>query len=134
MKSYTVTIDKDALCVEVFRITANAAKERGDALHVATEEDKDLIEGFFSAAMPALRAGFGRFLEGVDDSGFKYLMPENWKVDEETVKECCNGFLVSIALAKWFELSGIANGYVNAAQVAMEALRICLNMRKKPIR
>lgn len=134
MRSYSVLIDYSELCVEVFRITANAAKERGDALHVATEEDKDLIESFFSAAMPALRTAFGRFLEGVDDAGFKYLMPENWKVDEETVKECCNGFLVSIALAKWFELSGIANGYVNAAQVAMEALRLCLNMRKKPIR
>lgn len=134
MRSYTVTIDKDALCVEVFRITANAAKERGDALHAATEEDKDLIEGFFSAAMPALRAGFGRFLEGEENGGIGYSMPENWKVDEVTVRYCCTEFLTNYALARWYELSGVANGCMNAANAALEALRLCLNMRKKPIR
>ena len=67
MRSYSVLFDNSALCDAVFRISANAAKERGDALHAATEEDKALIEGFFLAAMPALRTAFGRFIEGAEN-------------------------------------------------------------------
>lgn len=131
MKSYSVLIDYEELCEVVYRITANAAKERGDALHVATEEDKDLIEGFFSAAMPALRTAFGKYLTG---GSISYSMPENWSNDELTVGYCCTEYLVDVALARWFEMSGVANAYMNAARGAIEALVLCLNKRKKPIR
>jgi hypothetical protein len=131
MRSYSVLIDYPELCEVVYRITANAAKERGDALHVATEEDKDLIEGFFSAAMPALRTAFGKYLTG---GSISYSMPENWSNDELTVGYCCTEYLVDVALARWFEMSGVANAYMNAARGAIEALVLCLNKRKKPIR
>ena len=134
MRSYSVVINNSMLCEEVFRITANAAKERGDALHAATEEDKALIEGFIAGAMPVLRTAFGRFIDGAANVGIGYSMPENWKVDVVTVSYCCNEFLTNYALARWYELSGVANGCMNAANAALEALRLCLGKRVKPIR
>ena len=134
MRIYSVLFDYSALCDAVFRISANAAKERGDALHAATEEDKALIEGFIAGAMPALRTAFGRFVDGEENGGIGYSMPENWKVDEVTVRYCCTEFLTNYALARWYELSGVANGCMNAANAALEALRLCLGKRVKPIR
>ena len=133
MKDYSVDIDFKTAATEMYRETAFAAKERGEYSHVATEDDYSMIERFFIGAMPALRGAFGRHLKGSGEN-IVYSMPENWAVDEDSIKRCCFEFLINTALARWFALSGTGEMYAGVANGALETISFLLNKRIKPIR
>lgn len=134
MKEYSVALNLDSIAIDVYRLTANAAKERGDADHVATADNADMIRRFFAAAMPMLKIAFGRYFLSSDDAVVKYSMPENWSIDEKGVEECCTEYMANYAAAKWFELSGTGDRFIQAANDALESLNGFLNKRTKPTR
>ena len=55
MKNYEVTINEEAIYTAVYNITANAAAQRGDAAHVATEDNRGILtQKIFLKAVHAL--------------------------------------------------------------------------------
>lgn len=135
MKVYSVNLDLEERAKDVYRLTANAAKERGDADHVATEDNAEMVNRILNAAMPMLKMAFGRFFVSSSEENIKYSMPENWVADNEAVSECCAEYITNYAVAKWFELSGgTGDRFAQAANDALEAINLFLYKRVKPIR
>lgn len=135
MKVYSVNLDLEERAKDVYRLTANAAKERGDDDHVATEDNAEMVNRLFAAAMPMLKMAFGRYFVSSEQGKIEYGMPENWFADEAAVAECCAEFLANYGVAKWFELSGgTGERFIQAANDALEALNLALYKRVKPIR
>lgn len=138
MKEYafTLEIDKD-IRSQVYRLTANAAMERGDAVHVATEDNEDIIERFVVAALPVLRGAFGRYEAKVFLSGDVEVivnMPDNWNGSVDELRDLCRDFLVNMAVAGWFGLSGSGENFVSAANVALSGIGLLMEKRLKPVR
>ena len=120
MKSYKVNIVEEDIFDAVYNITANAAAQRGDALHVATEDNKAILEEFLKKGKVLVAAALGRY-----GNGLKYSMPASWDFEDE-VNERVNKFLVDYIVASWMGL---------AAEIELPILELItiLNKRKKPI-
>lgn len=120
MKNYKVKIVEEDIFDAVYNITANAAAQRGDALHVATEDNKDILEEFLEKGKVLVAAALGRY-----GNGLEYSMPASWDFEDE-VNERVNKFLVDYIVASWMGLS---------AETQLPALELItiLNKRKKPI-
>ena len=120
MKSYEVNIVEEDIFDAVYNITANAAAQRGDALHVATEDNKGVLVEFLEKGKTVVATALGRY-----GNGLKYSMPESWDFEDE-VNERVNKFLVDYIVASWMGL---------AAEIELPALELItiLNKRKKPI-
>ena len=127
MKQYMITTDD--IATEVYRLTANAAVQRGDAQAVATEDNEDLINIFIEDGKKLLEKALGRYSTGE----LGYSMPENWKDRSEDINGHAYVFLKNYALAKWYELNGTGERFVNAANEALECIVLILNKREKPI-
>ena len=134
MKSYKVNIVEEDIFDAVYNITANAAAQRADALHVATEDNKRILVQFLENGKRVVEAALGRYgcgieysvVDGVEQpSVLKYRMPASWDFEDE-VNERVNKFLVDYIVASWMGL---------AAEVTMPVpeLMSILNKRKKPI-
>lgn len=120
MKSYEVNIVEGDIFDAVYNITANAAAQRGDAAHVATEDNKIILEEFLEEGKVVVAAALGRY-----GNGLKYSMPDNWDYKKE-VDEKVQAFLVDYVVARWMGLT---------AQVEMPVLDLMsiLNKRNKPL-
>lgn len=127
MKQYTITTDD--IATEVYRLTANAAVQRGDAQAVATEDNEDLINVFIEDGKKLLEKALGRYSTG----NLGYSMPESWEDRREDINGHAYVFLKNYALAKWYELNGTGERFVNAANEALECIVLILNKREKPI-
>jgi hypothetical protein len=134
MKNYEVAIDKEKIYKAVYNITANAAVQRGDAAHVATEDNKLILQEFLEKGKALVSAALGRYGNGIEypiengvklPSVLKYSMPENWDWKDE-LDERVNAFLADYITALWMGLT---------AEVTMPVLELMsiLNKRKKPI-
>ena len=121
MKAYEVKIEKEKIYKAVYNITANAAQQRGDALHVATEDNINILEEFLEEGRAVVAAALGKYGNG----GVKYSMPASWDFKEE-VDEKAHAFLVGYIVARWMGLT---------AQVEIPVLELMsiLNKRNKPI-
>ena len=126
---YLVDIKSYGVLAEVCRLTANAALQRGDAAHVATSDNRELIERWIDEGKRFVEKALGRYSKG----NMKYSMPYEWPNRSEEVNGMAELFLVNYALAKWFELWAEGPRYVEAANVALESIRGILNRREKPI-
>lgn len=137
MKSYYLDIEADSVLEPVYRLTANAAQQRGDALHVATEDNKDMLLQFLGEATIRLEGIFGRYWVGLktidDKSVFVYSMPDNWPQKVNEVNGLVESFLANYVTAKWIELWGTAEGFVNTANEVLGRIVELLNLRSKPI-
>lgn len=120
MKSYEVNIVEKDIFDAVYNITANAAAQRGDALRVATEDNKAILEEFLEKGKALVSAALGRY-----GNGLEYSMPANWDWKEE-VDERVNKFLADYVTASWYALT---------AEVELPVIELMsiLNKRKKPI-
>ena len=127
MKQYTIKTGDVA--EEVYRLTANAAVQRGDAQAVATEDNKDLIDVFIKDGELLLEKALGRNSTGE----LGYSMPENWKDRSKDIKDHADTFLKNYALAKWYELNGTGDRFIAMANEALECIVSILNKREKPI-
>lgn len=138
MKDFSITIAYADIAAEVYRLTANAAMERGDGLHSATEDNAEVVNGFISDGGKFVRKAFGRYMKNFSsENGFSvdYSMPDNWKEAETEIKELCIQALVYYSAAKWLGLSGGDGGaFLTVMSSALELLETVLDKRKKPIR
>ena len=134
MKSYKVKIVEEDIFDAVYNITANAAAQRGDDAHVATEDNKAILEEFLKKGKVLVAAALGRYGNGIEypvvdgveqPSVLKYSMPASWDFEDE-VNERANKYLVDYIVASWIGL---------AAEIELPALELItiLNKRKKPI-
>lgn len=120
MKTYKVEIEEVEICDAVYNITANAAAQRGDAAHVATEDNKGILEEFLEKGKVIVAAALGRY-----GNGLEYSMPDNWNYKDE-IDERVNAFLVDYVVASWMGLS-------EAVEVPILELMSILNKRNKPL-
>lgn len=120
MKNYKVKIVEEDILDAVYNITANAAAQRGDAAHVATEDNKEILQEFLTEGKEVVSAALGRY-----GNGLEYSMPANWDFEDEVNKRV-NAFLVDYVLTSWMGLT---------AEVTMPVLELTsiLNKRNKPI-
>jgi hypothetical protein len=128
MKQYTITTGD--IATEVYRLTANAAVQRGDAQAVATDDNADLINVFIEDGKKLLEKALGRYSTG--DLG--YSMPENWKDRSEDINGHADTFLKNYVLSKWYELNGTGERFTAMANEALECIVSILEKRTKPLR
>lgn len=128
MKQYT--IETGDIATEVYRLTANAAVQRGDAQAVATEDNGDLINVFIEDGKKLLEKALGRYSTG--DLG--YSMPENWMDRSEDINGHADAFLKNYVLSKWYELNGTGERFTAMANEALECIVSILEKRTKPLR
>jgi hypothetical protein len=135
MKQYSISIkeeDKDGkegILTKVYRLTANAAVQRGDAQAVATEDNKDMLQQFKDEGFKLLERAFGRYYVG--NGG--YSMPSNWPNMSEEINEQVETGLVNYILAKWYELNGTGDKYMAVFSEVLTNIAKILNKREKPI-
>lgn len=135
MKKYAITLQeedkdgKEGILTKVYRLTANAAVQRGDALRVATADNKDMLTQFINEGKRSLDDALGRYSTG--DLG--YSMPENWPDRKADIDKMAENYLVNITLAKWYELTGAGDKFREEAAVALEFIVFTLNIRNKPL-
>lgn len=127
MKQYRINTGNVA--EEVYRLTANAAVQRGDAQAVATEDNGDLINVFIEDGKKLLEKALGRYSTGE----LGYSMPENWKDRSKDVNGHAGTFLKNYVLSKWYELNGTGERFIAMANEALECIVLILNKREKPI-
>ena len=120
MKSHEVKISEEDVYSAVYNITANAAVQRGDAAHVATEDNRDILAEFLAEGEEKVAAALGRY-----GNGLKYSMPDNWDYKDEIDKRV-NAFVVDYVLASWM-------GLVAQTEKPVLELMTILNKRNKPI-
>jgi hypothetical protein len=129
MKSYEVNIVEKDIFDAVYRLTANAAAQRGDALAVATEDNKDMLQQFLTEGFKLIERAFGRYYAGT----MRYSMPENWPNLKKEVDELVEEGLANYMLAKWYELNGSGEKYMAVFSEVLTNIANILNKREKPI-
>ena len=128
MTEYTISVT-DSVYESVYRLTANAAVQRGDAQAVATEDNKDMLQQFEDEGFKLLERAFGRYYVGDG----KYSMPENWPAMGEEINELVETGLINYILAKWYELNGVGDKYMAVFSEVLTNIANILNKREKPI-
>jgi hypothetical protein len=128
MTEYTISVS-DSVLESVYRLTANAAVQRGDAQAVATEDNKDMLQQFKDEGFKLLEMVFGRYYVG----NGRYSMPENWPNMREDINEQVETGLVNYILAKWYELNGAGDKYMAVFSEVLTNIANILNKREKPI-
>lgn len=130
MKEITVNIDKSEILTAIKRITANAAQQRGDGLHVATDDNEDLLDGFYDEVVGEIVVLLSRYAS----EGFVFTMPENWDVSLQTsLAKRMNDAVTFGVLAKWYSLSG-ESIYGSMFEGTIEEIIAVLDKRVKPVR
>lgn len=128
MTEYTISVS-DSVLESVYRLTANAAVQRGDAQAVATEDNKDMLQQFEDEGLKLIERAFGRYYTGT----MKYSMPENWPNMREDINEQVETGLVNYILAKWYELNGTGDKYMAVFSEVLTNIANILNKREKPL-
>lgn len=129
MKMYDIGTSEDNILANVYRLTANAAQQRGDAVHVATADNKDMLTQYMNEGEVLLEKAFGRYAAGSQ----KYSMPENWPDRSAEITDLAETFLTNYAIAKWYELNGTGERFIEVANAALVQIAEELNKRSKPI-
>lgn len=130
MKRIDVSIDKGAVLDDVKRLSANAAQQRGDALHVATDDDAEVLDRFFERVEDEIVMFFAPYAK----DGLVFCMPESWDdALTESLKRGLKNAFVSGVLSKWYLLAGVDSVYLGMFAGSMEDIKRLLDSRKKPL-
>lgn len=133
MKRIDVSIDKGAVLDDVKRLSANAAQQRGDALHVATEDNREVLDVFYTEVENEIVLLLPKYAKG-GDMGISFDVPENWDSGlEEGLKRRVKDALLFGVLAKWYGLAG-ESVYTDMFVGVMNEIAGVLNKRVKPKR
>ena len=128
MTEYTISVT-DSVLESVYRLTANAAVQRGDAQAVATEDNKDMLQQFKDEGLKLLEWAFGRYYVGDG----KYSMPSNWPNLSAYINALAEKAITNYILAKWYELNGAGDKYMAVFSEVLTNIANILNKREKPI-
>lgn len=128
MTEYTISVT-DSVFESVYRLTANAAVQRGDAQAVATEDNKDMLQQFKDEGLKLLEMAFGRYYVG----NGKYSMPSNWPNLSADIDALAEKAMTNYILAKWYELNGTGDKYMAVFNEVLTNIANILNKREKPI-
>ena len=128
MTEYTISVT-DSVYESVYRLTANAAVQRGDAQAVATEDNKDMLQQFKDEGFELLEMAFGRYYVGDG----KYSMPSNWPNLSADIDALAEKAIANYILAKWYELNGVGDKYMAVFSEVLTNIANILNKREKPI-
>lgn len=130
MKIIECSKSQEEVLTEVMRISANAALQRGDAAHVATEDNEELLGAFFEEVKAEVVLLLSKYI----NSDLAFSMPENWDFSlEKTLKAIVKSVLVYGVLAKWYALSG-DSVYGDMFSSTIEEILSILRKRVKPVR
>lgn len=131
----TITISKEKISEAVYRLTANAEMERGDEAHIATEDNAAVVMGFVDDAAHLLSDVVSFYGDAITDGDSVVVtlnMPSHWGGNTDVATDAIRVFLENYTIARWFELSGTADRFNNAASAALVALKKVLDKRLKP--
>ena len=128
MTEYTISVT-GTVFESVYRLTANAAVQRGDAQAVATEDNKDMLQQFKDEGFKLLERAFGRYYAGDG----KYSMPSNWPNLSADINALAEKAIANYILAKWYELNGTGDKYMAVFSEVLTNIANILNKREKPI-
>jgi hypothetical protein len=131
----TITIKKEDIAEAVYRLTANAEMERGDEAHIATEDNSAVVMGFINDAAHLLSDMvnvYGYAIANDENVVVSLNMPSHWGGKIEVAQDAARVFLENYAIGRWFELSGTADRFNNAASAALVTLKKVLDNRLKP--
>lgn len=128
MTEYTISVT-DSVLESVYRLTANAAVQRGDAQAVATEDNKDMLQQFKDEGFKLLEMAFGRYYVGDG----RYSMPSNWPNLSADINALAEKAVTNYILAKWYELNGTGDKYMAVFSEVLTNIANILNKRNKPI-
>lgn len=128
MTEYTISVT-DSVYESVYRLTANAAVQRGDAQAVATEDNKDMLQQFKDEGLKLLEMVFGRYYVG----NGRYSMPSNWPNLSADINALAEKAITNYILAKWYELNGAGDKYMAVFSEVLTNIANILNKREKPI-
>lgn len=128
MTEYTISVT-DSVYKSVYRLTANAAVQRGDAQAVATEDNKDMLQQFKDEGFKLLEMAFGRYYVG----NGRYSMPSNWPNLSADIDALAEKAMTNYILAKWYELNGVGDKYMAVFSEVLTNIANILNKREKPI-
>lgn len=128
MTDYTISVT-DSVLESVYRLTANAAVQRGDAQAVATEDNKDMLQQFKDEGFKLLEMVFGRYYVG----NGRYSMPSNWPNLSADINALAEKAIANYILAKWYELNGAGDKYMAVFSEVLTNIANILNKREKPI-
>jgi hypothetical protein len=126
MTEYTISIT-DSVFESVYRLTANAAVQRGDAQAVATEDNKDMLQQFKDEGFKLLEKAFGRYYVG----GGKYSMPSNWPDLSTDINTLAEKAITNYILAKWYELNGAGESFHKIVNETIDIIALILGKRVK---
>ena len=132
MKEVRADIKDSEVLVEVKRLSANAAQQRGDALHVATDDNDALLAGFFGEVQNEIVMVLSKYAK--EDSGIVFTLPDNWDSALEGVlkKRVKDAFVFGV-LAKWFLLAN-ESVYSTMFKGCIDEIHEVLNKRIRPVR
>lgn len=128
MTEYTISVT-DTVFESVYRLTANAAVQRGDAQAVATEDNEDMLQQFKDEGFKLLEMAFGRYYVGDG----RYSMPSNWPNLSTYINTLAEKAIANYILAKWYELNGAGDKYMAVFSEVLTNIANILNKREKPI-
>jgi hypothetical protein len=126
MTEYTISVT-DSVFESVYRLTANAAVQRGDAQAVATEDNKDMLQQFKDEGFKLLEKAFGRYYAGDG----KYSMPSNWPNLSTDINTLAEKAMTNYILAKWYELNGAGESFHKVVNETLDIIALILGKRKK---
>lgn len=126
MTEYTISIT-DSVFESVYRLTANAAVQRGDAQAVATEDNKDMLQQFKDEGFKLLERAFGRYYVGNE----VYSMPSNWPDLSVDINALAEKAITNYILAKWYELNGTGESFHKIVNETFDIIALILGKRVK---
>lgn len=130
MKPFNINISDDVVLKGVYRLTANAAVQRGDAQHVASVDNEGMLLQFMGEGKGVLAKSLGRYSAGE----LRYSMPDEWPDRSADINSLAEVFLTNYVIAKWFELNGTGDRFLNVANEALNEIVTILGKRVKPTR
>lgn len=136
MKMFDVKIAYTDVATAVMMVTANAAQQRGDAAHIATEDNDSLLKLMFAEVGCEVSALLSKYASSTitTDADFSFSLAENWDdALEDALKRRLKDVFVYGVLARWYTLSG-DSVYGAMFQGGIDEIVKMVNKRVKPER
>lgn len=134
MKNIVCRIPKGDVFEDVYRVTANAAQQSGNALRVATEDNRELLEVFYREVRGEVVMVLFEFAYADEEECVNFSLPENWDSSlEKNLSGRLRDSMLYGVLARWYALSGDSI-YGAMFEGVMEEIAEILHKRVKPSR